>query len=135
MELTNPPGRFVIRNHVSTRTHQECCRRSMRTFTCTVEFLHIQNDVETDIQSISPYILICTPIWWTESCQGCLINSGGRLKPLTQCTAMSCLWFPHKHQTDLYLTSTYNNESTTFLPYVHANTPTHGVVSNRRAKK
>lgn len=33
--------------------------------------------------------------WW-ESSQCGLINSGGRLKPLTQWAAMSCLWFLDK---------------------------------------
>lgn len=59
MELTNPPGRFVIRNHVSTGTHRERCpvftsdpRGNVRA--PTLEFLHVCGTMSKgDAQSVA----------------------------------------------------------------------------------
>lgn len=116
MELTNPPGRFVIRNHVSTGTQQERCPLKNRIRART----HAGVPARTRVRiPTHPQQSLChyhthrrtqrpptyarttqthadTNVVAGESSQCWLINSGGRLKPLTQWTAMSCLWFPDK---------------------------------------
>lgn len=89
MELTNPPGCFVIRNHVSTGARQPAAPFSnlihvyTGVLTCTAAYLR------KPVTARSWFVYISTPTRRRRSGEksGCLINTSGRLKPLTQWAA------------------------------------------------
>ena len=78
-----------IHTHIHTLTH-------VRT---TNSHAHIATVLSLSLSHTHTRKHTCTQMGWRESSQCWLINSGGRLKPLTQWAAMSCLWFPDKPHT------------------------------------